>query len=69
MIHTREVKFDGSDFRADEFWVSTSPKSDDLIYRHENSINTFDIDINVLCDSKTPDQVCSGGSNASDIDG
>ena len=44
MIHTREVKFDGSDFRADEFWVSTSPKSDDLIYRHENSINTFDID-------------------------
>ena len=42
MIHTREVKFEGSDLRADEFWVSTSPKSDDLIYRHENSINTFD---------------------------
>ena len=40
----REVEFDGSDLRADEFWVPTSPKVDDLIYFHENTIHAFDIE-------------------------
>jgi len=39
----REVEFDGSDIKNDEFWVPTSPKVDDLIYFHENTIHAFDI--------------------------
>ena len=39
----REVEFDGSDEKTEAFWVSTSPKVDDLIYFHSNTIHAFDI--------------------------
>jgi len=41
--HMREVQFDGSHEDADHFWVPTSPKVDDLIYFHENTIHAFEI--------------------------
>jgi len=40
----REVEFDGSDEHAHKFWVPTSPKVDDLIYFHSNTIHAFKID-------------------------
>ena len=39
----REVEFDGGHEFAENFWVPTSPKSDDLIYFHQNTIHAFDI--------------------------
>ena len=39
----REVEFDGSDNRTQAFWVPTSPKVDDLIYFHANTIHAFHI--------------------------
>ena len=48
----REVEFDGSDLRADEFWVPTSPKVDDLIYFHENTIHAFDIEGKLITGNK-----------------
>ena len=48
----REVEFDGSDLRADEFWVPTSPKVDDLIYFHENTIHAFDIEGKLMTGNK-----------------
>jgi hypothetical protein len=41
--HMREVEFDGSAENADAFWVPTSPKVDDLIYFHANTIHAFHI--------------------------
>jgi len=39
----RTVEFDGSDENADAFWIPTSPKVDDLIYFHANTIHAFHI--------------------------
>ena len=45
--HMREVEFDGGHEFAENFWVPTSPKSDDLIYFHQNTIHAFDIQGNL----------------------
>ena len=39
----REVEFDGSDLRDDEFWVHQKSRVDNLIYFQENTIHAFDI--------------------------